>query len=294
MQSNNSIKQYGAIIVSMAFFALSFVWFKVANVSYGPITIVFFRLIIASLLIYPFAKVSKRLVIPDKKDLKYMFLLTFFEPFLYFMGESYGLQYLSSTVAAVIIATIPLFTPFATYLFFKERITVRNIFGIIISLVGVCLVIFEMGKGLSASPIGVILQFSAVISAIGYTIVLHKISSRMNNLSIILFQNVIGFFYFLPFWLFFEKNRFINTPFDTKGFLAIINLAFFASTLAYIFFTYSVRKIGITKANMFTNVIPVFTAIFAWIILKDEITIQKFVGILIVIAGLFFAQMKRA
>lgn len=292
MQNKKGIQIYGAVVLAMACFALSFVWFKVANVSYGPITIVLFRLVISSLLLFPILKFSKRLVIPNKKDLRFMLLLTFFEPFLYFMGESFGLQYLSSTVGAVIIATIPLVSPFAAYIFYKEKISFRNIVGILISLFGVLMVIYEIGMGLTASPLGVLLQFSAVISAVGYTVILHKISPRMNNLSIIFFQNVIGSIYFLPFWLLFEKNRFIATPFDREGFLAIIYLAIFASTLAFVFFTFSVRQIGLTKANMFTNTIPVFTALFAWIILGDQLTLQKIGGIVVVISGLFLAQMK--
>ena len=293
METQNPFKIYSAVLLAMVCFALSFVWFKVANVSYGPLTIVLFRLIISSTLLFPILKATKRLVLPDKKDFKYLLLLTFFEPFLYFMGESFGLQYISSTVGAVIIATIPLVAPFAAYLFYKEKVTIKNIFGILISFFGVTLVIYEVGMGLTASPLGLILQFSAVFSAVGYTVVLHKISSKTNNLSIILFQNVIGSIYFLPFWLIFEKNRFMTTPFDREAMLAIAYLAIFASTLAFIFFTYSVRHLGITKSNMFTNAIPVFTAIFSWIILGDQLNIQKFLGILIVITGLFIGQVRR-
>lgn len=293
MEAQNPVKIYIAIVLAMLCFALSFVWFKVANVSYGPLTIVLFRLGISSALLFPVLKASKRFVLPNKKDFKYILLLTLFEPFLYFMGESFGLQYISSTVGAVIIATIPLVSPFAAYFFYKERLSFKNILGILISFFGVTLVIYEVGIGLSASPLGLILQFSAVFSAVAYTIVLHKISSKINNLSIILFQNVIGSIYFLPFWLIFEKNRFIATPFDREAMLAIAYLAIFASTLAFIFFTYSIRHLGINKSNMFTNTIPVFTAIFSWIILGDQLNLQKFLGIAVVITGLFLGQVKR-
>lgn len=276
----------------MICFALSFVWFKVANVTYGPLTIVLFRLLISSGILLVFTKLSKRLVLPNKSDFKYLLLLAFFEPFLYFMGESFGLQYLSPTVAAVIIATIPLVAPFAAYFFFKERITRKNLLGIVLSFLGVTLVIFELGVGLIASPFGVFLQFTAVLSAVSYTVVLHKISVRMNNISIILFQNIIGAVYFLPFWLIFEKNRVMATPFNREAMVAIVYLAVFASTLAFIFFTYSVRQFGITKANMFTNAIPVFTAVFAWLILGDVINLQKIIGIFVVIVGLFVAQIS--
>lgn len=292
MENQHPVKLYGAILLAMVCFALSFVWFKVANISYGPLTIVFFRLLISTSILFVFTKLTRKLILPDRKDLKYLLLMAFFEPFLYFMGESFGLQYLSSTVAAVIIATIPLVAPLAALAFYGERITLRNIMGIMISFFGVTLVIYEVGVGLSASPIGVALQFTAVIAAVGYTVVLQKVSNRMNNLSIILMQNIIGSIYFFPFWLIFEKNRFVSTPFNPDAMLAIVYLAIFASTLAFIFFTYSVRHLGITKANMFTNTIPVFTAIFAWIILGDTLNVQKIAGIMVVISGLFMAQVR--
>lgn len=292
MENQHPVKLYGAILLAMVCFALSFVWFKVANISYGPLSIVFFRLLISTSILFVFTKLTRKLILPDKKDLKYLLLMAFFEPFLYFMGESFGLQYLSSTVAAVIIATIPLVAPLAALAFYGERITLRNIMGIMISFFGVTLVIYEVGVGLSASPIGVALQFTAVIAAVGYTVVLQKVSNRMNNLSIILMQNIIGSIYFFPFWLVFEKNRFVSTPFNPDAMLAIVYLAIFASTLAFIFFTYSVRHLGITKANMFTNTIPVFTAIFAWIILGDTLNVQKIAGIMVVISGLFMAQVR--
>ena len=256
-------------------------------------TIVFFRLVISSIILFTFVKLRKKLIMPNKQEFKYLLLLAFFEPFIYFMGESYGLQHISSTLGAVIISTIPLVSPFAAYFFLKEKVTLKNLIGIVVSFIGVILVIFELGSGLTASPLGVSLQFVAVFAAVGYTVVLNKIPNRMNNISILLFQNIIGSIYFLPFWSAFEFKRVMNTPFDTDGFMAILKLAIFASTLAYIFFTYSIRNLGVTKSNMFTNSIPVFTAIFAWIILGEALNMQKIAGITIVISGLFIAQFKR-
>ena len=293
MKKQPSLKVYISVLLAMVFFSLSFVWFKVANIHYGPMTIVLFRLVISSVILFTFVKLTKKLVLPNKQELKYLLLLAFFEPFLYFMGESYGLQHISSTVGAVIISTIPLVTPFAAYFFLKEKVTLKNLIGIVVSFIGVILVIFEYGNGLTASPLGVLLQFAAVFAAVGYSIILNKIPNRMNNISILLFQNMFGSIYFLPFWSAFEFKRVVNMPFDYEGFMAIIKLAIFASTLAYIFFTYSIRNLGVTKSNMFTNSIPVFTAIFAWIILGDTLNVQKILGIVIVISGLFIAQFKR-
>lgn len=287
-------RAYVAIVPSMIFFALSFVWFKIANVSYGPLTIIFFRLAISSCLLLAFTRFTRQLVWPRRRELPLLCLLGFFEPFLYFMFESYGLQILSSTVAAVIISMIPLVSPLAAYLFLREGICWRHIVCVTVSLVGVALVVVQWGEGMTASPLGIALQFGAVCSAVAYTVVLHKIPRRLNILSVVLFQNVVGTALFAPLWLIFEYTPFMATPTDPQGLVAILKLSVVVSTLAFILFSYSVRMLGINRANMFTNVIPVFTALFAWQMLDETLTMQKSLGIAIVVGGLFLAERLRA
>lgn len=283
---------YLALVTSMIFWAFSFVWVKEVYVTYEPLTTVFFRLIIASGLMFAYAKLSGKLMAVKKQDLRSFLLLAMFEPFLYFMGESFGLKYVSSTVGAIIVATIPLFSPFAASRFHGEKLSVRNFIGIILSFIGVSIVVFDSSFNLTASPIGIALEFLAVAAAIAYTVVLKDLAKKYNPTSIITYQNVIGIFYFLPFWLVFESRDLINTPFDATAFAGIVKLAVFASCIAFILYAYSVKNLGINDANMFINIIPVFTAIFAWYILDEPLLFQKIVGIAIVIAGLFIAQVK--
>ncbi len=293
MQENRDLKPMGAALLSMIFWSFSFVWVKIAYLAYGPLTVIFFRLIISVGLLFIFSFFVRRLQKLAAKDYGIFLLLALFEPFLYFMGESYGLLYVSSTVAAVIVATIPLFAPITAWYFFKERLSLMNIAGLFISFLGVCLVIFNNDLSFSASPKGVMLEFMAVFAAVGYSTVLRKLAFRYNTFTIIFYQNFIGIFMFLPFWSVFEADSFMNAPFHWQAFRAIILLSVFASTFAFILFTYSVRSIGINRSNMFVNLIPVFVAIFAWFILGDQLTVQKFIGITVVICGLFLAQIRR-
>lgn len=293
MQENRDLKPMGAALLSMIFWSFSFVWVKIAYLAYGPLTVIFFRLIISVGLLFIFSFFVRRLRKLAVKDYGIFLLLALFEPFLYFMGESYGLLYVSSTVAAVIVATIPLFAPITAWYFFKERLSLMNIAGLFISFLGVCLVILNNDLSFSASPKGVMLEFMAVFAAIGYSTVLRKLAFRYNTFTIIFYQNFIGIFMFLPFWSIFEAGDFMNTPFHWQAFRAIVLLSVFASTFAFILFTYSVRSIGINRSNMFVNLIPVFVAIFAWFILGDQLTVQKFIGITVVICGLFLAQIRR-
>jgi drug/metabolite transporter (DMT)-like permease len=47
---------------------------------------------------------------------------------------------------------------------------------------------------------------------------------------------------------------------------------------------------GISKANVFSNCIPVFTAIFSFLLIGDKLSLQNILGMLIVVAGLFLSQ----
>jgi drug/metabolite transporter (DMT)-like permease len=290
---NKEFLAIGAALGASFFWSFSFVWFKIAFIAYSPVTIVIFRLAIAAVLVTGIALLLKRLQKPIRKDLYLFFLISVFEPFIYFLGESYGLKYVSPTVAAVIVATIPLLAPIAAWYFYREKVSWMNVAGLLLSFVGVGFVVLNGAFRLDASPLGVGLEFIAVFAAIGYTIVLKNLVARYNTLTIIAYQNIIGVFYFLPIWLFFDFNSFLQTPFHPQAFRAIILLAVFSSTLAFVFFTQSIRQIGITRTNIFINLIPVFVAVLAFLILNESLGLQKIAGIIIVVTGLFLAQIKK-
>lgn len=289
---NKSWITYGAALLSMIFWSFSFVWVKVVYEAYGPLTTVLFRLILSSGMLLAFTLLTRKLQRIKSGDLKYFVMLAFFEPFLYFMGESYGLKYVSSTVAAVIVATIPLFSPVLAWYFYKEKLSRTNLIGLVITFLGVSLVVLDNSLNFTASPLGVGLEFIAVAGAIGYSTVLKGMAHRYNTFTIITYQNLIGATLFLPLWLGLEMNDFLQIPFNVKSFTAIVKLAIFASSFAFILFTYSIRNIGINKSNIFINVIPVFVAIFAFLILGDRLNFHQMVGIAVVISGLFLAQIN--
>ncbi len=290
---NKEILAFGSALGAAFFWSFSFIWFKIAYQGYNPVTVVIFRLTIAAVLITIIAAFLKRLQKPSKKDFWLFVLMAFFEPFIYFLGESYGLKYVSSTVAAVIVATIPLISPVFAWHFFKEKLKWMNVAGLVFSFFGVGLVVLNGSFQFDASPLGVGLEFIAVFAAIAYSLVLKNLVTRYNTLSIIAYQNIIGIVFFLPVWLVVDFNDFVSRPFHPEAFKAIIFLAVFASTLAFVFFTQSIRQLGVNRSNTFINLIPVFVAILSFFILNESLGIQKILGIVIVVAGLFLAQIKR-
>jgi drug/metabolite transporter (DMT)-like permease len=289
------ITAYISIILAMTFWSLTYVWYKMVFESYNPITTVLLRLVLSSIILVMLMAPIKKLEKIDFKDLKYFMLVSFFQPFLYFLCESFGVKFVSSTLSAVIISTIPLFSPFATAFFFKERITKLNFWGIVVSIIGVALVMFSKNTNttLTATPVGILLLFLAVAAGIGYSIVVKKLSGKYNSISIVTYHNIIGIFFFLPLFFIFEYKHFMSVGYVKEAVVPLLELAVFGSSFAFIFFTFSIKKIGVTKSNAFTNAIPVLTAIFAYFLLGEVLTIIKMGGIGLVIAGLFMSQLKR-
>lgn len=290
---NKEFLAIGSALGAAFFWSFSFIWFKIAYQGYNPITVVIFRLLISAGLITVIGLGTKRLMRVARKDTGLFILMSFFEPFLYFIGESFGLKYISSTVAAVIVATIPLISPVFAWYFYRERLKPMNFLGLFFSFLGVGLVVLNGSFRFEASPLGVGLEFLAVLSAVAYSIVLKNLAGRYNTFTIIAWQNLIGALFFLPFWLGFEFGDFITRPFHPQAFRAIVFLAVFSSTLAFVLFTQSIRALGISRSNTFINLIPVFVAILSFFMLNENLGTQQITGIVVVVAGLFLAQLKR-
>lgn len=289
---SKQVKIYVAVVLSMIFWSFSFIWFKVANKTFHPITIVFIRLLFSTILMTTFLVVTKNYMKIKKSDRKLFLMLALFEPFFYFLGESFGLTYVSATVCSVLIATIPVFATIGAWLIFKEKLKAINYAGIILSFMGVLVFILNTDGSLSFNIKGLLLLTLAVLSAVGYNLTLSHLIETYTPVYIVNVQNLIGATLFLPLFLIFDFKHFISTPFTFNMFKPIIELSIFASCGAFILFAYSVKNMGITKANVFSNCIPVFTAFFSFILMGDKLTVQNIAGMAIVIAGLFMSQMN--
>jgi drug/metabolite transporter (DMT)-like permease len=158
---------------------------------------------------------------------------------------------------------------------------------LIISFTGVVLVVTKVGFAWKAPAIGVGFMFMAVLAALGYSAIIMRLSGKYNPFTIITYQNAIAATLFLPIFLIFDLDNFLAIDFTIENVWPLLKLAIVASAMAYLFFVYSISKIGIVQANMFTNLIPVFAAIFAWYMLGDELTDRTILGVTLVVVGLF-------
>ena len=283
---------YFLVILAMVFWGFTFVAFKFANLSFRPITIVFFRLAVSIFFLFGFAFFFKRLNKIKKKDQKWFLLLALVEPFFYFLGEAYGLTMVTATVGAVIISTIPLIVPFAAYYLFREKLTPMNYLGLVISFGGVLLVVLTRSGGLAADWKGILLMFVAVLSAVSYTMVVKVLAEDYTPITITAYQSFYGLLMFVPLFLIFEIKHLDFSMVTGQSLLAVSYLGVFGSGICFILITIGIRELGAAKANIFGNLIPVVTAIVSYFLLKESMPFMKILGIFIVILGLLLSQIS--
>ncbi|MDR2802538.1 MAG: DMT family transporter [Prevotellaceae bacterium] len=288
----NFIKSYAPIVITMSLFGLSFVWSEqlLTFRHFPPQSLTLFRLFFSALLLFVFLVAAKRFQRPKRCDLKWFFLLALFEPFLYFIGEANGLRITQSpSLGSIIITTIPLFTMVACFIFYRERSTWINIAGMLMTLPGVALVMFNNDLTLHAPLAGILLFFMAAMAAAGYAVVVRKLVDY-SPFTIVAFQGAIGALYFLPLALGFEWQSLAAVRWDFETLYPLAMLTVFVSALAFVLFVFSAKKIGVTQSNMFTAFVPVVATITVVLTGREVIAWHQAAGMAVVIAGVVLSQ----
>lgn len=283
-------KNYILMSFAMLFWGASFVFIKIVYRYVGPLTMIFGRLLIAStalLLIYILN--SKRDII-RKRDCPIFFFMGFTEPFIYFLGEGYGMKFVSSTHASVIIATIPIFAMLGAMLVYREKVFKINVFGIFISFLGILVMIGVKGLQAEGSIIGFALMFLAVFAAVINSMIIFKLGDSYSSLTIITFQNIVGTLLFLPLFILFESSSLSAVIINREFILAMVFLALFPSVLSFLLYISVLKQIGVAKTGAFSNVIPIVTGIISFILLGTRFQVNEVIGIIFVITGLFLSQ----
>jgi drug/metabolite transporter (DMT)-like permease len=280
-------------LAAMLFWGMSFVWTSRLLVHFQPVTIIFIRLLISSVFLFLLMIVSGRFERIRREDFWLLLGSAVFNPFLYFLGENFGVKLTSATISSVIIATIPVFSPLIAWLTFREKISRLNIFGIFVSFSGVAIMLASRDLSFSGEGKGVLFLFGAVSSALVFSVFLKKLTQKYSPVTLVAWQNILGALMFLPVFLVFESNRISAVHLNYEIVSSFLFLSVFASSLAFVFFAKTVKEIGISKANIYSNLIPVFTAFFSYFLIAEPFTIQKISGIILVVGGVYLSERNK-
>lgn len=280
-----------AMLLTVVFWGYSFVSTKIILGELPPITIAFFRQIIASVVLVIFLFIKKLFVRMPLKDLLLLASSSLFGIVFYFLFENIGLKHTTASNGSIIVAAVPVFTLVTESVFYKFKITKRVVGCVIVSIIGVVLVIFEKGSldFSSGSTKGNLLMIGAMISWVIYTIICKSLADKYKGIVITTYQMLAASILFIPFvipevgqWKSISAYSLIN----------LLYLALFCSALAYYLYNFAVKSLGATFSSMFLNLIPIVSIIGGVLVLHEKVSILQIGGMALIMLSLFLVRSK--
>ncbi|RXJ65403.1 EamA family transporter [Halarcobacter ebronensis] len=283
----------GFLLLTFAMFiwGSSFIALKIAMIDMQAFSVIFFRMLIASLCFLYFIKDFMKFNF-TKRNVKFLILLAFFEPCLYFIFEAKALQLTSVSQAGMITSLLPIIVGVAAGFFLKEKITFRLLLGSFIALLGTVILSSNATASQSApNPIlGNFLEFLAMACGAGYTIVARYLTKEFSALFITAFQVFIGTIFFFPIFIYEFSTNDIN--FTLNSVLALFYLGVVVTLAGYGLYNYALTKVEASKAAIFIYLIPVFALVLANLILDEKVSLVELLASFIILFGVFVSEFQ--
>jgi drug/metabolite transporter (DMT)-like permease len=284
---------YIASMFAILLWGMSYIWTdRLIGQGIPIFYFVFVRIFMAGIILFLFNTAYARIKRIQKQDLGKFLLLAFFEPFIYFICETFGLKLTGSpTISAMVIATIPIFSIGAGIAFFKEKISILNVVGISLSLIGIVLVAMAKGDLGEHFIWGIGLLLIAVIAEVGHASITKSLSGNYSSQTIVMYQFLIGSVYLLPLFLWKGLDGFdYEVYFDGDVWYPIICLAVLCSSLAFSLWVSTIKNLGVAKSSIFSALIPVASAMIAWAIGHEMLNDRQWFGIALSTLGVILSQ----
>lgn len=278
-------------VIAVMIWSLNIVVTRYAADLISPVSISFYRWLIAFLILTPFmlGKVweQRQLIIQHWLQLA---VLSAFGMVLY-QGLAYtAAHYTTATNMGLINAFIPVFTILVSFFILKD---IPNRFAIMGSILSFCGLIYVMAQGnlsalwQSGAHWGDLLMVVAVFFYAFYGVFLKKWQLKIPLLISLYIQIAFALIYHLPFiaWLGLDSL-------NTANLSSVLYAGIFPSLIAPFVWMLAVQQIGPNRTSIFMNLMPVFTAIIASLWLAESWTIYHTLGGVLILTGVVMAQKK--
>ena len=276
----------------MMTWASSFIALKSAIGPLGPMSVVFGRMVVASLCFVYFIKSFTKLHF-TKKDIKYILLMTAFEPCLYFIFEAKAMQYTTASQAGMITSMMPLMTAIAASLTLKEYLSKRVLVGSFIAVLGaIWLSLSAQSSENAINPLlGNTLEFFAMICGTWYAISIRYLSQKFSPLFLTAIQAFVGALFFFPLAIWEYNTLEMHVTLNTL--LWILYLGVVVTIGGYGMFNLALSRIEASRASIFVNLIPVFTVFLAYLFLGEVLKPDEWMASGVILGGVIISQLPR-
>lgn len=278
------------LVVAMAIWGSSFIALKLTFAELPPLWVIFGRMALGSL-VFLLAWRWRGRVQYRAGDWKYLLGLAACEPCLYFIFEALALQHTSAAQAGMITALLPLLVAMGAFVFLRERIGRTTLAGFLLALCGaVWLSLAGSADEHAANPLlGNFYELLAMLCATGYTLLLKHLSGRYSAFILTAMQALIGALFFLPVAA-------LDAPFpetiSALGLGALLYLGVVVTVGAYGLYNFGVSRLPASQASGFINLIPVFTLLFAVLLLGESLNALQMLAAALVFGGVALSQWR--
>ena len=278
------------ILLAVVFWGTSFVATKTLLLEIKPVTIIILRLIIASVLLTFIAISTKRNFSLNIKSHGWILILALIAVFHLWIQVT-GLQYTTASNTGWIIGTAPIFMAIMGLIFYKEKITLIALSGILLAVTGL-LILFGKGDITNIGFMenrGDLLVLGSAFTWGVYSTVNKKISLSYSPLMTILYLFLMMAIIIIPFNLNSETIASV-VHLSPIGWLMVLFLGLFCSGVAYVIWAQALRDMESAKVGAFLYLEPLVTVAAAGFFLKEEITLLMIFSGLLITIGVFLVN----
>ena len=217
--------------------------------------------------------------------------LSLFNAFFYIAAHS-----TTAVNLGIIQSTMPGMILLGSFMFFGDRINRLQFSGLLLTLLGVGVIVtqgsLEQLMQLTFNHGDLLMIFACSFYAM-YTVGL-KSRPKISGMVMLAYFSVAAFLMTIPLMIF-ESLIYGTIMPGVKGFAIVFYIAIIPSFLSQIFFMRGVDLIGPGSAGLYANLVPIFSAIMAVLLLSEEFALFHLAAMLLVFGGigLFEYQSRR-
>lgn len=300
--SKERIKSYILLLIVAAIWGIAGPIIKYTLPDFPPMIFLTYRFFISVILMLPIVWVLKPKFPTARREIIMLTIAGLMGSSINLGLGFYGFYMTSVLDVTVIGNTAPIFVILGSVLILKEKVTRKEMIGIIITFVGTLLVVIEplFHKGLfnTSSLLGNLLVVVANVTWVIYIVITKKeLHHKIDILLMTTYMFLLGFITCLPFALIQTKGiinllLLVSTA-PLKAHLGVWYMAVLSGSLAYFLYQEGQKKIEASEATLFGYLSPLFAAPLAVFWLKEKITTPFVVGTVIVIVGVFIAEYRK-
>ena len=274
-------------------FGFTFMFSKKALDLVSPMGLIAYRFLTA-IVFFEIIRRLKLVTIRFKKaDLKMLFIVALFQPVLYFVLETYGLDRTTSAEAGMMIALIPIFTTIFGSMILREKPAKIQLLFIGLSVFGIIFIqLFKIGSSIDIQWFGFILLLGAIISAAVYNIASRNASKTLRPHEITYFMMLLGA---VVFNLFYLIELAVNGNIEiyatnlrhTELLLPILYLGIVASIGGFFLVNFALGKLEAHVISVYANLATVVAVIAGAVFLSENILWYHYVGAFLIISGVY-------